>query len=118
MGLFSVPIEVGNPEGEDFQQVEALVDTGATFTIVPASILHRLGVAPQKSGEFELADGSLHRYGLGETTLCVNGEDVWSVVVFGDEGVGSILGAVTLEILGLAVDPAKKRLFKVPWRLL
>ena len=44
MGLFNVPIGVGDPQGERFQIVEALVDTGATFSIVPAPILDGLGV--------------------------------------------------------------------------
>ena len=34
---------VGDPQGERFQIVEALVDTGATFSIVPAPILDGLG---------------------------------------------------------------------------
>lgn len=118
MGLFNVPIGVGDPQGERFQIVEALVDTGATFTILPASILDNLGVEPQRSGSFELADGSFRDYRIGETILRVEGEEVHSVVVFGDEEMDPILGVVTLEILGLAVDPARQRLFRVPYRLL
>ncbi len=118
MGLFNVPIGVGDPQGERFQIVEALVDTGATFSIVPAPILDNLGVERQKGGSFELADGSLRYFSLGQTTLQVEGEEVDSVVVFGDEDMQPILGAVTLEILGLAVDPARQRLIKVPYRLL
>ncbi len=118
MGIFNVPIEVGDPEGGRFERVEALVDTGATFTIVPAPILDALGVQPQRSGAFELADGSFRDYRIGETILQVNGEEVHSVVVFGDREMQPILGAVTLEILGLAVDPARKRLIRVPYRLL
>ena len=118
MGLFNVPIGVGDPQGERFQIVEALVDTGATFSIVPAPILDDLGVESQRSGSFELADGSFRDYRIGETTLRVEGEEVHSVVVFGDEDMGPILGAYTLERIGLAVDPARQRLFRVPYRLL
>ena len=118
MGIFSVPVEVGDPEGSRFERVEALVDTGATFTIVPASILHRLGVEPHERGSFELADGSFRDYSIGETRVQVDGEEINSPVVFGDEEMEPILGAVTLETLGRAVDPARRRLIRVPWRLL
>lgn len=118
MGIFNVPIGVGNNDGSIFERVDALVDTGATFTIVPSPILRGLGVEPQESGDFELADGSIIRFDIGETLLQVNGVQVNSVVVFGEEGMEPILGALTLERLGLAVDPARKRLLKVPWRLL
>ena len=118
MGIFSFPVEVGDPEGSRFERVEALVDTGATFTIVPAPILYCLGVEPQKSGSFELADGSFRDYSIGETRVQVDGEEINSPVVFGEETMEPILGAVTLEILGLGVDPARRRLIRVPWRLL
>ena len=118
MGLFNVPIGVGEPEGERFQLVEALVDTGATFTILPSPILDSLGVEPQRSGSFELADGSFRDYPIGETILRVEGEEVYSVVVFGDEDIHPILGAYTLERIGLAADPARQRLIRVPHRLL
>ena len=118
MGIFSVPVEVGDPEGSRFERIEALVDTGATFTIVPAPILYRLGVEPRESGSFELADGSLRDFSIGETRVRVDGKEINSPVVFGDEAMEPILGAVTLEVLGRAVDPARRRLIRVPWRLL
>ncbi len=118
MGLFNVPVGVGDPQGERFRIVEALVDTGATFSIVPAPVLEDLGVEPQRSSSFELADGSFRDYRIGETILRVEGEEVHSVVVFGDEDMEPILGAVTLEILGLGVDPVGQRLIRVPYRLL
>ena len=118
MGTFRVNLEIGDPGGQRFEQVEALVDTGATFTIVPASILHRLGVEPHERGSFELADGSFRDYSIGETRVQVDGEEINSPVVFGDEEMEPILGAVTLETLGRAVDPARRRLIRVPWRLL
>ena len=118
MGIFSVRVEVGDPEGSRFERVEALVDTGATFTILPASILHRLGVEPHERGSFELADGSLREFSIGETRVQLDGEQINSPVVFGDETIEPILSAVTLEVLGRAVDPATRRLIRVPWRLL
>lgn len=118
MGVFSVLIEIGDPEGQHFESVEALVDTGATFTLVPGSTLSALGVRPSDSGLFELADGSTTSFDVGETRVRVNGKEVSTAVVFGDERMSPLLGAYTLERLRLGVDPAGKRLIEVPWRLM
>ena len=48
MGVFSVPIEIGDPWRNRFERLDALVDTGATFTLVPASLLDELGVEPER----------------------------------------------------------------------
>ena len=118
MGVFRVPVEIGDPEGERFERVDAMVDTGATYTLVPASTLHRLGVEPEERGPFELADGSLRDLEIGQTRVRVDGQEVTTVVVFGDEGMTPLLGAYTLERLRLAADPARRRLISVPWRLM
>ena len=118
MGIFSVPIEIGDAEGTSFEQVDALVDTGATFTMVPASVLRNLGLEPSERGAFELADGSLQEFDIAETRLRVNGQETSTVVVFGNDDMTPLLGAYTLERVRLAVDPAGKRLIRVPWRLM
>ena len=53
--IFRCPLEVGDPEGSQFEEVEALVDTGATFTVVPGRILQRLGVGRKGKVGFRLA---------------------------------------------------------------
>jgi len=57
MSHFRVPIEIADGSGQGFERVEAMVDTGATYTWVPASVLQRLGHQPEEQWEFELADG-------------------------------------------------------------
>ena len=52
MGTFSVAIGIGDARGETFEEMEALVDTGATTTVIPGSALRRLGIAPTKSETF------------------------------------------------------------------
>ena len=53
MGTFPVTIEVGDPRGERFEPVEALVDTGASFTWVPGDMLPRLDVVPLARGSLK-----------------------------------------------------------------
>ena len=113
MGTFTVPIEVGDPDGGRFERVNALVDTGALYTLMPASTLHGLGVEPEESESFELADGSVRTYGLGETRVKVEGREITTVVVFGDEGASPLLGAYTLERLRLAADPGNGQLMRI-----
>ena len=49
MGTFAVSIEVGDPEGRRYEQFEALVDTGASYTFLPASMLRSLGIKPHRT---------------------------------------------------------------------
>jgi clan AA aspartic protease len=118
VGVFSVPIEIGDPRGRRFEQVDALVDTGATFTMVPGSVLRSLGLEPQERGASELADGTLQEFDIAETRLRIDGQETSTVVVFGSEDMTPLLGAYTLERVRLAVDPAGKRLIRVPGRLM
>ena len=46
MGHFSVTFDVGNRDGSRFVPVDGMVDTGATFTQIPRSVLEALGVEP------------------------------------------------------------------------
>ena len=110
MGTFRVRIEVGDPEGKRFQSVDALVDTGATNTALPASLLEDLHVTPYTTTVFGLADGRQLELDVGRTWVKVNGQQEFTQVVFAGEGTEPILGAVTLEEMGLAVDPIRRRL--------
>lgn len=59
MGNFSHRVEVSGMDGQRFEAVEALVDTGSSYTVIPASLLRGLGIAPQERIEFELSDGRI-----------------------------------------------------------
>ena len=113
MGTFLVSLEVGDPQGERFETVEALVDTGATYTTLPASTLRRLGVSPHTKGLFKLADGSRIERDIGQTWVRLEGGGAIVPVIFGDEDAQPLLGSVTLEIFLLGVDPVEGRLMPV-----
>ncbi len=110
MGTFMYPIEVGNPQGQRFERVEALVDTGATFTVLPGSLLRDLGIPAHRRIRFRLADGSVLEREAGETLVRLDGQVITTTVVFAEEGAPSLLGVVTLETALLAVDPVRQRL--------
>ena len=113
MGTFTVKIEVGDSPGDQFEAVEALVDTGATYTMIPASLLNRLGVVPLAQMNFILADGQRIERDVGEASLRILGSTFHSPVVFANEDSNVLLGAVTLQIFGLGVDSLNERLIRV-----
>src|SRR5437870_3943555 len=110
MGVFTVQIDVGNPDASRFETFQALVDTGSTNTVLPAVALRRLGVAPYTTSTFELADGSETELEVGRTWVRLDGKAEYTQVVFGEGDYDPILGAITLEEMGLVVDPIGGRL--------
>ena len=113
MGTFHIEVGIGDSQGLHYEYVEALVDSGSTYNILPASMLRRLDIEVQGSGTFRLADGRRVERDMGETRIRLNGEDYMAPVVFGTDDVQPLLGAVTLEIFRLAIDPVEMRLIPV-----
>ena len=110
VGTFSVPIEIGDERGERWEQLDALVDTGATYTQVAADLLERLGVTPEATEEFVTADGRVVERPMAETTVRLDGRRRHTIILFGEPQTPALLGAYTLEGFGLAVDPVRRRL--------
>lgn len=118
MGTFSVPIEIGNPEGTRFESIAALVDTGASYTSIPATDLRELDVPVRDQVTFILADGSRILRDVGRTWIRVDGKPEIALVVFGEEGAEPLLGAYTPQGLLLGVDSPNERLVPVPGLLM
>jgi len=116
MATFRVPIEVGPMDQSRFERIEALVDTGATYTVVPCDVLERLGIVPQFRRRFRVADGRAVEMDVAWVIIRVEGQFTYTLCVFGEPGTDALLGAFTLEGLGLGVDPVNQRL--VPIELL
>ena len=110
MGVFNWPVRLDSMDGQRFLEIEAMVDTGASYTIVPAGLLHDLGVQAIDKISLVLADGRPVEYDLGEARATINGRSIPTLVVFGEDHARALLGAYTLEGLRLAVDPAHGKL--------
>jgi clan AA aspartic protease len=115
MGLTVLELEVGNPsKPETTERVEFLIDSGAIYSVVPAAILKRLGVKPLTEQEFRLANGAkiMRKKGIAlfKYQERIGGADV----IFGEEGDSVLLGAFTLEALGLVLDPLRRELKPLP----
>ena len=110
MGTFTWPVRITGMESGRSVEVEAMVDTGALYTMLPARTLRELGVEPTASRRFLIADGSRVSMDIGEARVTIDGESVGTIVAFGLDSAPPLLGAYTLEGLGLAVDPGSRRL--------
>ena len=117
MGITFTRARLSNPRRPDLPEVEIelLVDSGALFSVVPASTLESLGVVRKSRQEFTLADGTHVAYDVGEVTFAVGDVDATSKVVFAPEGVTPLHGVVTLESLALMLNPVTREL--LPMRL-
>ena len=104
MGVFEVKVGVRSKDGGGRVEVSAMVDTGATDTVLPPSILRKVGVEVEARRRFILADGSHVELGVGEARLSLNNEEWTCPVVFGTDEEQALLGATTLEIFNLMVD--------------
>ena len=113
MGTFSVQMEIGNRFDGDFVPMEAMVDTGASYLMIPADMLRRLGVRPAERRVFQLTDHRTVEYDMGVLELRLDGRQIPVPVVFAPEGTGALLGAVALEIFGLGVDSVGQKLMSV-----
>ena len=114
MGTFTVALQVGDLAGRQFVEVEALVDTGATYTSVPENILAQLGIESRETRSFEISDQRVVEYPIGYATIRLEGKEIIALVVFAPEGSASLIGATTLETASLAVDPIRQLLIPVP----
>ena len=110
MGTFTWPLRVSDMDGQRSIEIEATVDTGAAYTTLPGRLLRELGVQRVGQRRFLLADGRRIYLDFGEARASIDGESVTTIVVFGEDDAPPLLGAYTLEGLGLAVDPGEQRL--------
>lgn len=114
MGHFRVTVHVSSRAGERFEPVEALVDTGATYTWIPRDVLDRLGVPPEEGWPFVLADGRQVQYPVAWIQLRIGDRVQPTIAVFGEPGTEPILGVFALDGFRLAADPVNRRLVPVP----
>lgn len=94
-----------------------MVDSGASYTVVPEDVLRKLGIKPSGEEEFVLADGKIIKRKIGSAMYEYQGKEAAAPVLFGEEGDSLLLGIFTLEALGLSLDPLKRNLYKATLRM-
>jgi clan AA aspartic protease len=91
-------------------QVDFLIDSGAVYSLVSAALLKSIGVKPYKTLSFTLADGSTVTRKVGDAYFEYRGDGGAAPVIFGQNGDQPLLGATTLESLGLVLNPFQRDL--------
>ena len=87
-----------------------MIDSGAIHSLVPGKILDQLDIEPYKEMSFSLADGTALKRKVCSAYFEFEGEGGPAPVVYGEEGDEPLLGATTLESLGLVLNPFKRTL--------
>jgi len=96
--------------------VKFLVDSGAQYTLLPHDAWKAIGLAPKRTMSFALADGTTVDRDISECHISLPQGEGHTPVILGEPGDEALLGVVTLEILGLVLNPFKRTL--QPMRML
>lgn len=118
MGMTRVALKVKNPRKPSrVFEGEFLVDSGASYTVVPEQVLKKLGIKPAGEETFSLADGRIISRKVGSALYEYEGTERAAPVLFGEKDDSLLLGTFTLEALGLTLDPLKRKLYKAILRM-
>ena len=115
MGITYVQGKVKGPSGKQ-ETVEFLIDSGATYSLLPKQTWESIGLKPQRRVSFTLADGTTVERSVSEAYVIFPQGHAHTPVILGEEGDQALLGVVTLEILGLVFNPFDRTLS--PMRML
>ena len=110
VGTFYTDFAIWSQDRTRSRTLNGLVDTGASYTQIPASILDELGAEREQTLTFNLADGSKRELYIGLVIMELEGTVRTIYAVFGGEGSNILLGAMTLEAFALAADASTGRL--------
>ncbi len=111
MGTFSVRVTFEGSQGQ--LECDALVETGASYAILPASMLRSIGVEPnERRVSFRKRSGETVYRDIGHLYVRYEGSATPNVVVFGDEDVAPALGFTTLECMGYEADEPNERIVR------
>ena len=116
MGIIYIHGKVQGPTGKE-AEVRFLIDSGATYSLLPKPIWEKIELVPKRMMDFTLADGTIVRRQVSECYIILPQGEGHTPVILGEPGDDEpLLGVVTLEILGLVFNPFKRTL--EPMRML
>ncbi len=115
MGAFEVTVGIGRLGEGELTPVTAMVDTGAAHSVMPDSLLRRLGLRPSEIFLYAVADGRELEYGYGMARFGFEGREFHCPVIFGPED-QYLFGATSLQIFNLKVDPVEEMLIRREFR--
>ena len=115
VGITYIEGKVSN--GGTEERVRFLVDSGAGYTLLPEHVWKSLGLRPKRQMDFTLADGTTISRSISECRIELPQGDCHTPVILGESRDGALLGVVTLEELGLVLNPFDRSLQPMQARL-
>lgn len=110
--MTTVSIKIKNlQDASKTYEGEFLVDSGAQFTVLPEKVWKSMGLTPQREQKFSLADGTVVSRKIGSAFVEYQGVETATPVVLGHDNDSFLLGVITLEALGLTLDPFTRQLY-------
>lgn len=109
MGITYIKGDVTGPKGKR-STVRFLVDSGATYTLLPEKTWRGIGLKPKRSMSFSLADGTEIERSIAECHISLPQGECHTPVILGEPGDEALLGVITLEELGLVLNPFNRTL--------
>ncbi len=116
MGLTFVEANVTGPAGHS-RRLNLMVDSGAAYSLLPTKVWKAIKLKPKRTASFTLADGTTITRRISECHIVLAGEEGHTPVILGEPSDEPLLGVVTLEVLGLVLDPFKRTLQPMMMRL-
>ncbi len=118
MGITFLKVKIINLSNlKKSKELNFLVDSGAIYSVVDSRVLKKLDIKPSFFKEFMLANGEIIKKPVGNCYFEYKGVRVASPVIFGEKDI-FLLGATTLEALGLILDPINRELKPLPMVLM
>jgi clan AA aspartic protease len=109
MGITFIEGEVTGAKSRK-ERVRFLVDSGASYTLLPEKVWKSLRLKPKRSMSFSLADGTLVEREISECHISLPQGEGHTPVILGRADDEPLLGVVTLENLGLVLNPFNRTL--------
>lgn len=116
MGLTFVEGKVTG-KNKKSESVEFLVDSGASYTLLPKKTWKKLGLKSKRTETFTLADGTHVERNVSECHIELLDKDGHTPVILGEEGDEALLGVITLEEFGFMLNPFSRTLQSMRLRL-
>ena len=118
MGLTRVHVTVRHPRlSRRSEKIDLLVDSGAAFSVLPEIVWKKLGLKAARTVTFALADATTIRRDVSEAEFVFRRRRATSPVVLGGPDDEPLLGVLTLETLGLVLNPLTRELLPARLRL-
>lgn len=113
MGHSWIDIEISDLERKHSEKIKALVDTGATLTVLPKALADKLAIRVVSEADVEIGGGKI-KLKKGSAIVKIKGKEEITPVLISEIIDKVLIGVVVLESLGFSVDPTTGTLKDTP----